>query len=60
MIGSPYERRKAEDLAARLQVVIPGDSHIVFWSLHLLEAMVDRIEKLERQTLIEVDRMWRE
>jgi hypothetical protein len=45
----PDERKRIEALALRLGPPIPGNISIVAWSLPLLEALVDRIDELERR-----------
>ncbi len=41
------ERERAEKLAERLGTEIPGSIQMGLWTLPLLEALADRLEKLE-------------
>ncbi len=45
------EKKRAEELAERLGVEIPDSIQMGLWPLPLLEALVDRIEKLEMRML---------
>jgi hypothetical protein len=41
------ERERADKLAERLGIAIPGDISITFWMLPILEKLADRLDKLE-------------
>lgn len=45
--GIITERVRVEELAERLGTHIPDSILIEFWSLPILEALADRLEKLE-------------
>lgn len=48
---------KATELADRLGIEIPGDIHVLFWALPLLEKIVDLLE--DRDILNEQSRCYK-
>ena len=45
----PHTKEKAEKLAERLGTSIPSGIDLVLWALPILEAITDRIERIERK-----------
>ncbi|RLB06449.1 MAG: hypothetical protein DRG83_00270 [Deltaproteobacteria bacterium] len=45
----PHTKEKAEKLAERLGTLIPSEIDLVLWALPILEAIADRIEKIEQR-----------
>ena len=43
------DKGRANELATRMGVDIPGEIHISMWSLPLLEKLNSRVEELERE-----------
>ena len=52
---SSFYKKKVKEFAERLGVSIPHDIDLFFWSLPILEVIVDRLESLE-QKLREVEK----
>jgi len=46
---SSFYKKKVEEFAEKLGISIPHDIDLVLWSLPILEAIVDRLESLERR-----------
>jgi|WetSurMetagenome_2_1015567.scaffolds.fasta_scaffold316418_2 hypothetical protein len=44
----PHDRERIEKCAERLGVYMPGEITLEAWPIVLLEAIVDRIEQLEK------------
>jgi len=41
-------RARAGTLAIRMGIIIPSSTHVPLWSLPILERLVERVERLER------------
>ena len=46
---SSFYKKKVKEFAERLGVSIPHDIDLFFWSLPILEVIVDRLELLEQR-----------
>jgi len=46
---NPYKVEEAEKLAERLGTSIPSGIDLVLWALPILEAITDRIERIEQR-----------